>query len=133
MPSCIMVGFPSKDRNSVADSTMGRQQRPGAIRVFDAVYEDGVLKPLQDPGLPEHHRFSVQVQELGETQAAGELAAWHQVYEGLSEENLAAVEEIALDRSRFSSSRPEFSSIPTPSPRSSRGGTSPHSARLRST
>jgi predicted DNA-binding antitoxin AbrB/MazE fold protein len=91
----------------VADPTMGRQQRPGAIRVFDAVYEDGVLKPLQDPGLPEHRRFSVRVQELGETQAAGELAAWHQVYEGLSEEDLATVEEIALDRSRFSNSRPE--------------------------
>ena len=75
------------------DSTMGSQQRPGAIRVFDAVYEDGVLKPLEDPGLPEHHRFSVQVQELGETRAAGELAAWHQVYEGLSEEDLAAVED----------------------------------------
>jgi len=60
-----------------------------------------VLKPLEDPGLPEHHRFSEQVQELGEKPAEDELAAWHQVYAGLSDEDIAEVETIALDRSRF--------------------------------
>jgi len=35
------------------------------------------------------------------------LAAWHRVYEGLSDEDQAAVEVIALDRSRFSRNQPE--------------------------
>jgi len=74
------------------------------VHVFEAVYEDGVLKPLEDPGLLEHQRFSVRVQELGEKRAEDELAAWQRVYAGLSEEDVAAVEEIALDRSRSSRS-----------------------------
>jgi len=74
-------------------------ERRGGWRL--PIYEDGVLKPLEDPGLPEHHRFSEQVQELGEKPAEDELAAWHQVYAGLSDEDIAEVETIALDRSRF--------------------------------
>ena len=50
----------------MADTKIGDQSYPAAIRLFEAVYEDGVLKPLQDPGLPEHHHFAVQVQELRE-------------------------------------------------------------------
>jgi len=48
----------------MADTKIGNQSHPAAIRAFDAIYEDGVLKPLEDPGLPEHHRFSVQVRDL---------------------------------------------------------------------
>lgn len=86
---------------------MGSQPRQEGIRVFEAIYEDGVLKPVDDPGLPEHHRFSVQVQEVGEVSGTETLAAWHRIYEGLSDEDQAAVEIIALDRSRFSRSHPE--------------------------
>ncbi len=86
---------------------MGSYQRQEGIRVFEAIYEDGVLKPVEDPGLPEHHRFSVQVQEVREESGAAALAAWHRVYEGLSAEDQAAVEVIALDRSGFSRSQPE--------------------------
>ncbi len=53
----------------MADTKIGSQSRPAAIRVFEAIYEHGVLKPLEDPGLTENHRFSVQVQELGEPDA----------------------------------------------------------------
>jgi len=87
----------------VAENKETRQGAAG-IRVFEAVYEDGVLKPFEDPGLPEHQRFSVQVQELEEKRAEDELAAWQRVYAGLSEEDVAAIEEIALDRSRSSRS-----------------------------
>ena len=86
---------------------MGSQPRQEGIRVFEAIYEDGVLKPVDDPGLPEHHRFSVQVQEVSEVSGTETLAAWHQVYEGLSDEDQAAVEIMALDRSRFSCNHPE--------------------------
>lgn len=69
---------------SVADTKIGDQSYPAAIRLFEVVYEDGVLKPLQDPGLPEHHHFAVQVQELRENAKClieiadepGDLDAW---------------------------------------------------------
>ncbi|HEX4959505.1 MAG TPA: antitoxin family protein [Thermoanaerobaculia bacterium] len=86
----------------MTDTRIGNQSRAGAIRLFDAVYEDGVLKPLQDPGLPENHHFLVQVQELGEKKSAAELAEWHRVYEDLSEEDVTEVESVALDRNQFS-------------------------------
>ena len=35
------------------------------------------------------------------------LAAWHKVYEGLSDEEIAEIEAMALDRSRFSREDPE--------------------------
>lgn len=35
------------------------------------------------------------------------LAAWHEVYEGLSEDEVAEVEAMALDRSRFSREDPK--------------------------
>ena len=57
--------------------------------------------------MAEHHRFSVQVQELGAGDPGSELAAWHEVYEGLSEDDIAEVEAMALDRSRFSREDPE--------------------------
>jgi predicted DNA-binding antitoxin AbrB/MazE fold protein len=88
-------------------ATNTRKKESGTFRVFEAVFEDGVLKPLQDPGLAEHHRFSVQVQELGAGDPGSELAAWHEVYEGLSEDDIAEVEAMALDRSRFSREDPE--------------------------
>ncbi|HLX10243.1 MAG TPA: antitoxin family protein [Thermoanaerobaculia bacterium] len=96
-----------RSRNRMAGTTKEAGQSTAAVRVFEAVYEDGVLKPLQDPGLADHHRFSVRVQELGEMGAADDLAAWHRVYAGLADDDLAAVEEIALDRSRFSRRQPE--------------------------
>jgi predicted DNA-binding antitoxin AbrB/MazE fold protein len=101
-----VLGSSAEDKDAVAENKKTWQGAAG-IRVFEAVYEDGVLKPLEDPGLPEHHRFSVRVQELGEQRAEDELAAWHRIYAGLSDEDVAAVEEIALDRSLFSRRHPE--------------------------
>jgi hypothetical protein len=34
------------------------------------------------------------------------LAAWHQVYEGCADEEIAQIEAIALDRSRFMRQEP---------------------------
>lgn len=33
--------------------------------VIEAIYEDGVLKPLEDPGLHEHERVILEIQESG--------------------------------------------------------------------
>jgi predicted DNA-binding antitoxin AbrB/MazE fold protein len=91
----------------MAGTRIKKEGRSATVRVFEAVFEGGVLKPLQDPGLSEHHRFSVQVQELDGGGPQSELAAWHEVYEGLSEEEIASVETMAFDRSRFSREDPE--------------------------
>ncbi|MBI3948511.1 MAG: antitoxin family protein [Armatimonadetes bacterium] len=71
---------------------------------IEAVYERGLFRPLQPVALPEGQRVSVTVpagaMSLAEAQA--HLAKWHRVYEGLSDEEVAEVESIALDRANFS-------------------------------
>ena len=71
-------------------------------RILEAVYEDGVLRPLEDPGLQERQRVLLEIRFEPLEQASSALEAWHQVYEGLSEGEIADVEAMALDRSRFS-------------------------------
>lgn len=75
-------------------------------RILEAVYEDGVLRPLEDPGLQEHQRVVLEIRFEPREQASSVLEAWHQVYEGLSEDEIAEVETMALDRSRFSRDKP---------------------------
>jgi predicted DNA-binding antitoxin AbrB/MazE fold protein len=70
-------------------------------KVLEAVYEDGVLKPLADPGLTEHQRVLLEIRLPPESTAKSEIQAWQRVYEGLSDAEIAEVETIALDRSRF--------------------------------
>jgi predicted DNA-binding antitoxin AbrB/MazE fold protein len=70
-------------------------------RTIDAIYEKGVLKPLQDPGLAEHQRVVIDLYVEPETEAQATLRRWRDVYTGLSDEDIAEVEAIALDRSRF--------------------------------
>jgi predicted DNA-binding antitoxin AbrB/MazE fold protein len=111
-------------------------------RSLAAIFEDGVLKPLEDPGLAEHELVEVEItrkpqdettlpkprvfgaargiikrmsddfdepleEELGGGDPDAKLAAWHEVYEGLSEDEVAEIEAMALDRSRFSREDPE--------------------------
>jgi predicted DNA-binding antitoxin AbrB/MazE fold protein len=76
------------------------------VKILEAVYEDGVLKPLADPGLTDHQRVIVEIRFPTELDAEAELGAWQRVYEGLSESDVAEVEAIALDRSRFSRHEP---------------------------
>jgi len=71
-------------------------------RLVEAIYEGGVLKPLRDPGLDEHQRVVMEIRLPSESAAESELVEWHRVYEGLSVDDIAEVEAIALDRSRFS-------------------------------
>ncbi len=68
----------------MADTKIGNQSHPAAICAFEAVYEDGVLKPLQDPGLPEHHRFSVQVREPLDLQELNDLDTWSRDMDALA-------------------------------------------------
>jgi predicted DNA-binding antitoxin AbrB/MazE fold protein len=74
--------------------------------LLEAVYEDGVLKPLEDPGLSDHQRVLIEVRAPAADAAARALAAWEEVYEGLSVDEVAEVERVALDRSNFSRATP---------------------------
>jgi hypothetical protein len=60
-----------------------------------------MLRPLQDPGLEEHQRVLLEILTEPREKASSVLEAWHQVYAGLSEEAIAEVEAIALDRNHF--------------------------------
>jgi len=70
---------------------------------IDAVYEQGTFKPLEPVELPEGQRvtLSVEPRALSPAEAEAQLRAWHAVYEGLSEADIAEVEAMALDRSHF--------------------------------
>jgi predicted DNA-binding antitoxin AbrB/MazE fold protein len=67
----------------------------------DAVYEDGVLKPLSALDLREHQRVRVTVDVAADEQPEEALRAWLAVYDGLAEEDVDEVEAIAFDRGRF--------------------------------
>ena len=78
--------------------------------VLDAIYSDGVLKPLEELDLPENQRvritISVPVSVPDAEAVERSLQAWHQVYAGLSADEIAAVEQVALDRAHFMNAQP---------------------------
>jgi predicted DNA-binding antitoxin AbrB/MazE fold protein len=66
---------------------------------IEAVFEEGVFKPLQPVQLTEGQRavLSVGLHHPSAGDAASELDAWQQVCAGLLPEDLAVVEQIALE------------------------------------
>jgi predicted DNA-binding antitoxin AbrB/MazE fold protein len=70
-------------------------------RTLKAIYEQGVLTPLEPLELPEHQRVIITIHGPIPESPDEALDAWHHVYEGLSDEDVAQVEAMALDRSRF--------------------------------
>lgn len=77
-------------------------------QTIEAVYEQGVFKPLQPVELAEGQKVMLSVEPEKRRLAPDEmLALAHKVYEGLSEEDIAEIEAIALDRSNFLRKREE--------------------------
>jgi len=70
-------------------------------RVIEAVYESGVLTPLEPLDLPEHQRVILTIQIPVLENAEAMLRAWQQIYEWLPEQDLVEIERIARDRSHF--------------------------------
>ena len=70
-------------------------------RVVEAIYENGTLKPLETLDLPEHQRVRITIHEPIVESPEETLEAWQQVYEGCADEEIAQIEAIVLDRSRF--------------------------------
>ncbi len=70
-------------------------------RILEAVYENGVLTPLESLDLPERQRVTVIIYVPAAEGPDDALEAWQQVYEGLSDQDIAEIERITLDRSHF--------------------------------
>ncbi len=70
-------------------------------RTLQAIYEDGVLRPLEDPGLEEHQRVFLEIRTEPLSTVSSALEGWRRVYDGLSEGDVEEVEALALDRGRF--------------------------------
>ncbi len=69
-------------------------------QIVDAVYENGLFRPLTPPASVLAEGQTVRL--VVETDTTGDiLALAAQVYAGLSEEQVDEVERIALDRSAF--------------------------------
>ena len=69
--------------------------------IFEAVYENGVFKPLESIKLLEHQRVTIMIQLPMVENPDQELESWHQVYLELSDQEIREIESIALDRSHF--------------------------------
>ena len=68
---------------------------------LEAVYEDGVFKPLSHPKLNEGQQVRLIVEETSGVRPERILDLAAQVYQGLSQQEIAEIEKIALDRRSF--------------------------------
>lgn len=69
--------------------------------ILEAIFENGVLKPLESLKLPEHQKVTITVQLPPVENPDEELESWHQVYAGLSDSDIRDIESVAFDRSNF--------------------------------
>jgi predicted DNA-binding antitoxin AbrB/MazE fold protein len=69
--------------------------------ILEAIYENGVFRPLESLKLAEHQRVTITIQLPPVENPDEELRSWHQVYAGLSDPDVLEIESIALDRSHF--------------------------------
>jgi predicted DNA-binding antitoxin AbrB/MazE fold protein len=69
--------------------------------ILEAIFENGVLKPLESLKLPEHQKVMITIQLPPVKNPDEELESWHQVYAGLSDTEIRDIESIAFDRSNF--------------------------------
>lgn len=67
----------------------------------EAVFEDGVLKLLKPLDLPEHQILNLVVYVPSAVDVEQELDAWHEIYSGLSVQELDELERIASERNNF--------------------------------
>lgn len=70
-------------------------------KTIEAIFEKGVLKPISPLNIPEHKKVTLVIEdEPGEYTNILSLSSM--VYNGLTPEDIKEIEELALDRSRFS-------------------------------
>jgi predicted DNA-binding antitoxin AbrB/MazE fold protein len=70
-------------------------------QVVEAIYERGVLRPLTPINLTERQRVNLRINVLDRQAALKIIEQLGKVYEGLSDQDIADIEAIALNRSDF--------------------------------
>lgn len=70
-------------------------------QTLDAIYENGVFRPLESPEIPDGQQVRLIVESPSELMIEDLLDLAAQVYEGLSDEQIDEIERIALDRRSF--------------------------------
>lgn len=68
----------------------------------DAVYEDGIFRPVLPVELPPGERVRVEIDVKPDVDVEAMLAQFQKVYEGFSPEEIDELEKVILDRSNFS-------------------------------
>ena len=72
----------------------------------EAVFQDGVFRPVRRPNLPEGERVRLTVESVGEASADDVLRLAARVYEGLSPRDIDDIEEMARHRAFFTDVEP---------------------------
>jgi predicted DNA-binding antitoxin AbrB/MazE fold protein len=67
----------------------------------EAIFEDGVFKPVQRPEIPEGEHVQLTVESVGQPAVEDPLELASRVYRGLRPEEIDEIERLALDRSQF--------------------------------
>ncbi len=68
----------------------------------DAVYEDGIFRPVLPVELPPGERVRVEIDVKPDVDVEAMLAQFQKVYERFSPEEIDELEKVILDRSNFS-------------------------------
>lgn len=67
----------------------------------DAVYKDGVFRPVSPPELAEGERVRLTVERVAQAQPDDILKLAKRVYEGLSQQDIDEIEDMARHRALF--------------------------------
>lgn len=70
-------------------------------KTVEAIYEEGVFKPISPLNISEHKRVTLIIEDKPE-EPSDILYLASMVYNGLSPEDIEEIEKLALDRSYFS-------------------------------
>ncbi|MEW6718204.1 MAG: antitoxin family protein [Chloroflexota bacterium] len=70
-------------------------------QTFEAIYENGVITPLEPLGLPDRQRLEVTIRVQTLETPDETLQAWQEVYKDFTETEIAEIERQALGRQNF--------------------------------
>lgn len=71
------------------------------IKTLEAIFENGVFKPIMSPDIPEHKKVTLIIKDEHK-ESCDILSLASKVYSNLSPEEIRDIEKTATDRSNFS-------------------------------
>ncbi len=74
--------------------------------VVDAVYQDGVFKPVRPPDISDGEHVRIMVESVGQARRDDILQLAARVYAGLSPNEIDEIEEMARHRTLFTNAQP---------------------------